>query len=147
MTQTPADVMIVYALTEPVDGFTALTPLPDWISADPIPHTHWALQAILALADTADYVRWDGDMRHLPSIGAVIAPPDTHPYLVVKQDNNGTTFVVSDVEIPGLTDTIERFTRTERSLIGTWTHPTSRDIPTLLLPTYPSLAAKSDPPF
>jgi hypothetical protein len=29
-------------------------------------------------------------MRHLPSVGAVIAPPDTHPYLVVKQDNNGT---------------------------------------------------------
>ncbi|GAA3247476.1 hypothetical protein GCM10010532_092570 [Dactylosporangium siamense] len=139
--------MIVYVLTEPVDDFTALTPLPDWISADPVPHTHWALQAILALADAADYVHWDGDMRHLPSGGAVIAPPDTHPYLVIKRDNNGTTFVVSDAEIPGLTDTVERSTRTERRPIGTWTHPTSRDIPTLLQPTHPNLAAGPAPPF
>jgi len=92
--------MFVYALTEPIDDFDALTPLPDWIAADPAPRTRWALQAVLALADTATPLRWDGDMRHLPSVGAVLAPPDAVPYLVVKQDNNGTTFVVSGIELP-----------------------------------------------
>jgi hypothetical protein len=36
--------MIVYAPTEPIDDFTALTSLPVWITADPVPHTHWALR-------------------------------------------------------------------------------------------------------
>src|SRR5436190_1780449 len=76
MSHPPASVMVVYALTEPVDDFDALTPLPDWITADPIPRTHWTLQADLALADAAHYVRWDGEMRHLPSVGAVLAPPE-----------------------------------------------------------------------
>jgi hypothetical protein len=147
MNQPPIGVMVVYALAQPVDDFTALTPLPDWINADPIPHTHWALQAILALADTAHHVRWDGDMRHLPSVGAVIAPPDTHPYLVVKQDNNGTTFVISGIEIPSLANAVERRTRTDRRPIGAWTHPTGTDIPTFLQPTYPNVPADSDPPF
>ncbi|MBG6065632.1 hypothetical protein [Micromonospora ureilytica] len=39
-------------------------------------------------------------MRHLPSVGAVLAPPESHPYLVVKQDNNGTTFVISNATKP-----------------------------------------------
>ncbi|WP_327040582.1 hypothetical protein OG400_23570 [Micromonospora ureilytica] len=41
-----------------------------------------------------------GEMRHLPSVGAVLAPPESHPYLVVKQDNNGTTFVISNATKP-----------------------------------------------
>lgn len=45
-----------------------------------------------SLADAATQVRWDGDMRHLPPVGAVLIPPEAVPYLVVKQDNNGTTF-------------------------------------------------------
>ena len=49
--------MVVYTLTEPVDDFDALTSLPDWITADPVARTHWVLQAVLALADVADYVR------------------------------------------------------------------------------------------
>ena len=40
MKSSPAGVMVVYALTEPVDDFDALTPLPDWITADPVPRTH-----------------------------------------------------------------------------------------------------------
>lgn len=142
------DEMIVYALSEPIDDFNVLTPLPDWIKADPIPHTQWALQAILALADAANHIRWDGDMRHLPSIGAVITPPEAHPYLVVKQDNNGTTFVISNVEIPGLTG-IDHTVRTNRRPIGTWTHPTSQDIPIFLGSPAPTLDGRplSDPPF
>jgi hypothetical protein len=38
MNRPPVGVMFVYALTEPVDDFDALTPLPDWITADPVPH-------------------------------------------------------------------------------------------------------------
>src|SRR5262249_6237098 len=94
MNPNPA-AMFVYALHDPIDDFDALTPLPQWIAADPLPRTRWTLQAVLALADTAAQVRWDGDMRHQPSVGATLAPPETFPYLVVKQDNNGTTFVVS----------------------------------------------------
>jgi hypothetical protein len=101
--EAPAGVMVVYALTEPIDDFDAFTPLPDWITVDRIPRAHWTLQAVLAVAYVADHVRWDGEMRHLPSVGAALAPPDSHLYLVVKQDNNGTTFVISDIEIPGLT--------------------------------------------
>jgi hypothetical protein len=88
--------MLVYALTEPVDIFDGLTPLPQWIAENPVLHTRWALQAVLALADVAGQVRWSGDMRHLPSVGVTLTPPGTSPYLVVKQDNNGTTFVVAD---------------------------------------------------
>jgi hypothetical protein len=149
MNRPPAGVMFVYTLTEPVDDFDALTPLPDWITADPVARTHWALQAVLALADVADYVRWDGEMRHLPSVGAVLAPPESHPYLVVKQENNGTTFVISDIEIPGLTGVIAHTAHAIRRPIGEWTHPTSHDIAPLPLPDITAVLARpdADPPF
>jgi hypothetical protein len=69
--------------------------------------------------------------RHAPpaSIGTILASPETHPYLVVKQDNNGTTFVVNDIEIPGLTAVIHHTARAICRPIGTWIHPTSHDIP------------------
>jgi hypothetical protein len=134
MKPPPAGVMVVYALTEPVDDFDALIPLPDWITADPAPRTHWALQAVLALADVADHVRWDGEMRHLPSVGAILAPPESHPYLVVKQENNGTTLVISDIDIPGLADISAHTTQAIRRPIGGWTHPTSHDIPEPSMP-------------
>jgi hypothetical protein len=68
-------------------------------------------------------------MRHLPSVGAVLVPPDSNPYLVVKQDNNGATFVISDIEIPGLAGAVEHTAHAIRRPIGPWTHPTSHDIP------------------
>ena len=38
---------------------------------------------------------------HLPSVGAVLAPSRPTLYLVmIKQDNNGTTFEVCDIEDP-----------------------------------------------
>jgi hypothetical protein len=149
MKPPPVGVMFVYDLTEPVDAFDALTQLSDWLTADPVPRTQWMLQAVLALADVADQVRWDGEMRHLPSVGAVLAPPESHPYLVVKQENNGTTFVISGIEIPGLTGIIAHTAQAIRRPIGGWTHPTSHDIPALPLPgttvvlTHPD----AEPPF
>lgn len=140
--------MFVYALIEPIDDFDALTPLPEWIAADPDQRTHWTLRAVLALADTATQVRWDGDMRHLPSVGAVLAPPETSPYLVIKQDNNGTTFVVSGIELPWLADHVEHSAQVHPRRIGVWTHPTSRDVPPALEPGSLRITSPtSDPPF
>lgn len=42
------------------------------------------------------------DLRRPPCRRPAQHRPE-HPYLVVKQDNNGATFVISDIEIPGLT--------------------------------------------
>ena len=92
--------MFVYRLTEPIDIFDGLIPLPGWL-AGASPHaTGWALEAILALADAATAIGWDGDMRHLPSAGALPTPPAATPFLVVKQDNNGDTFVITATEAP-----------------------------------------------
>ena len=144
----PADgVMFVYALTQPIDDFDALTPLPGWIAADPTPRTRWALQAVLALADTAIQQRWDGDMRHLPSVGVVLAPPDAIPYLVVKQDNNGTTFVISGIELPWPDGTVDGTAETCPRPIGAWTHPTSNDIPSIPQPPGFPVTGVTDPPF
>ncbi len=120
--------MFVYALHEPIDCFDGLTPLPEWIAADPPQRTRWALQAVLALADAAPQVRWNGDMRHLPSAAATLMPPDAYPYLVVKQDNNGTTFVVSSVALPWLADHVEHTAHVHTRSVAAWTHPTSDDI-------------------
>jgi hypothetical protein len=79
--------MFVYALTEPIDIFDGLAPLPEWIIKDPVPRTRWALQAMLALADTSTQVRWDGDMRHLPSVGATL----THPAPAATSWSSRTT--------------------------------------------------------
>ena len=66
MNQPEAGVMFVYALTEPIDDFDALTPLPDWIIADPVQRTRWTLQAVLALADTATPLRWTATCTTCP---------------------------------------------------------------------------------
>jgi len=120
--------MFVYALTEPIDLFDGLTPLPEWIAEEPTPRTRWALQAILALNDAAAAFRWSGDMRHLPSVGIALNPPGTNPCLVVKQDNNGTTFVVASVELALPADEVEHRTHARTHPIGAWTHPVSADL-------------------
>ncbi len=143
--------MFVYALHDPIDDFDALTPLPQWIADDPPRRTRWALQAVLALADTATQVRWDGDMRHQPSVGTALVPPDACPYLVVKQDNNGTTFVITAAPLPGLDGHTRHAGQTRTRDIGAWTHPTLDDI--AVAPTITTAAASAlprhtqDPPF
>jgi hypothetical protein len=57
---------------------------------------------VFALADAGQQVGWDGDMRHLPMVGYQPVPPDVIPYLVVKQDNNGDTFIITDAAMPYL---------------------------------------------
>jgi hypothetical protein len=48
--------------------------------------------------------------------------------LVVKQDNNGTTFVVTDIALPLPADEIEHHAQVHAHPIGAWTHPTIDDI-------------------
>jgi len=122
--------VIVYRLTEPVDEFDGLAPLPDWLAGASPYATRWALQAILALADAAPAVGWRGDMRHLPAVGVMPTPPTTTPYLVVKQDDNGATFIVPTSETPWIAADAAACTRVAAREIGAWTHPTRDDIPT-----------------
>jgi hypothetical protein len=88
--------VFVYRLPEPIDSFDGLTPLAHWLAGAGPGRTSWALGAVLALADTAAGVGWRGDMRHLPLVGALPTRPQATPYLLVKQDDGGATFLVTD---------------------------------------------------
>jgi hypothetical protein len=124
--------MFIYRLTEPIDAFDGLTPLPDWLTGtNSTRATQWALQAVLALADAGPAIGWRGDMRHLPSVGVVPTPPDATPYLVVKQDDNGITFIVTTVDTPWIGSDAADCIRVPARPIGAWTHPTIDDIPHL----------------
>jgi len=82
-------------------------------------------------------------MRHLPSVGVT----DATPYLVVKQDDNGSTFVVTASPAPPGAATISFSVPARR--IGAWTHPTPEDMAvtsidaTALSPQLPG----EEPPF
>jgi hypothetical protein len=140
--------VFVYALTEPIDLFDGLIPLTRWISGEG-DRAAWALRAVLALADTADVIRWDGGMRHLPSVGALPIPPEAVPYLVVKQDNNGTTFVVSDAPIDWLLEYSDHHTEAQARDIGPSDHTTRADIPAGIFADYPptALTHSGEPSF
>ena len=122
--------MFVYALTTPIDFFDGIAPLPQWIANTHDAQAAWALRAVLALADAAEQVGWDGDMRHLPSVGCLPTPPDVTPYLLVKQDNNGTTFVISDAELPWLEEQCDRHASVMARPVGAWTHTLTEDLRT-----------------
>jgi hypothetical protein len=119
--------MFVYRLTEPIDHFDGLTPLNDWLTRQHPSRTAWALQAVLALTDTTGDVGWRGDMRHLPMVGALPTPSRTMPYLVIKQDNNGDTFLVSPAQIANIDQQALVAEVTARK-IGAWT-PDENDHP------------------
>jgi hypothetical protein len=69
----------------------------------------YLVEAVIALVESATSyespVGWEGDYRagHEPRV--VTLPDDGHPKLALiwKQDNNGTTVVVSQVQLPWLT--------------------------------------------
>jgi hypothetical protein len=111
--------MLAYRLSEPIDLFDGLTPLNRWLKTATPADTAWVLTAVLALADAADTVGWDGDMRHLPLIGALPTRPASTPYLVIKQDNNGDTFIVTEAG-PDWLGPIARQTLPPSRHIGDW---------------------------
>ncbi|MEV6674950.1 hypothetical protein [Streptomyces sp. NPDC051162] len=116
--------MIVYRLSSPIDFFTDYTPLPDWLRDGAPEKTAWLLEATLALNDAAAVVRWGGDMRHLPSVSA----PDGGLALIVKQDNNGDTFVISRNPVAWAEDECDLRHETPTRRIGRLTHPTDDEI-------------------
>ena len=119
--------MLIHALTVPIDDFDDMTPLPAWLHGDPA-RTRWALQAVLALADAGLRIGWKGDMRHLPSVGR---HDDGTPFLVVKQDTRGTTFIVTqatETPVLWLAGLAGCCLHVDPRDIGDWTHPTSDDI-------------------
>ena len=93
--------MHVYRLSEPIDDFDGLTPLHEWLDGD-AERLAWALRAVLALARAAPAVGWRGDMRHLPLVGHLPTSPFVARYLLVKQDNNGDTFLICEAGPAGL---------------------------------------------
>jgi hypothetical protein len=115
--------MLVYRLTEPIDDFDGLTPLHRWLADDAPQRTAWVLAAVLALADATRSVGWRGDMRHLPMVGVLPTSPQTTPYLVVKQDDNGATFIITEAE-PDWIDQSAASINVTTHAIGAWQpHP------------------------
>ncbi|MCM3884105.1 hypothetical protein [Frankia sp. R82] len=111
--------MFVYRLTKPIDLFDGLVPLRRWLTDATAGQTSWALAAVLALGDAATDVGWHGDMRHLPLVGALPTRPATTPYLLVKQDNNGDTFLVTTAPPGWLGETATQVQVPTRD-IGAW---------------------------
>jgi hypothetical protein len=120
--------MFVYALTQPIDFFDGLIPLPRWITEDPDSNTAWALRATLALADTRAEAGWTGGMRHLPSIGAIPAPGTAELFMVIKQDARGTCFVVSEAPMNWLLQHCNRHAHPAGRDISAWEHTTQSSL-------------------
>ena len=116
--------MHIYRLSEPIDDFDGLIPLHQWLDGSP-DRLAWALQAVLALSAAAFTVGWKGDMRHLPMVGHLPTSPFVTSYLVIKQDNNGDTFLISQADPAELLDHAADDEVTP-GLIGTWS-PTDPD--------------------
>ncbi|WP_328741235.1 hypothetical protein OHA91_39520 (plasmid) [Streptomyces erythrochromogenes] len=57
----------------------------------------WVEGAMKALEHVSRSVRWgwEGDFRHEPYVGALPWSGASYPYLVVKQENNGSCYLVS----------------------------------------------------
>jgi hypothetical protein len=120
--------VFIYRLAMPLDDFDDLATLPDWLRDGSSASTAWILQAVLALQDAAAQVGWRGDMRHLPSVGIPPAGTDEDPHLVVKQDNNGATFIIGNTPLPWAEALSSVQYVTARRRIAPVTHPTTIEI-------------------
>ncbi len=118
--------MHVYRLSEPIDDFDGLIPLHEWLGGN-AERLAWALQAVLALAEAAPVVGWKGDMRHLPMAGHLPTSPFVTRYLLVKQDNNGDTFLICEADPAELLGHAAAG-EVSPSPIGAWVPPDARDL-------------------
>ena len=118
--------MIVYRLTVPIDDFEDFVPVTDWFCGGSPQDVAWILTAVLALQDAE--LGWDGEMRHLPSVGVPTDGTATEPYLIVKQDNNGATFVISANPLSWAEAECARVENVRPRHIGAFTHPTAEEI-------------------
>jgi hypothetical protein len=71
---------------------------------------------------------WDGEMRHLPSVGVPTDRTATEPCLIVKQDNNGATFVICANSLSWAEAGCVRVEDVRPRRIGAFTHPTAEEI-------------------
>jgi hypothetical protein len=141
--------MLIYALTQPIDFFDGLIPLPRWITEDPDNNTAWALRATLALADAQAQAGWTGGMRHLPSIGALPAPRTAGLFMIIKQDTRGTCFVISDTPMDWLLQHCHSHASPADRDIGAWVHTTHSSPHSIGAQTGPGTAPgnSDEPPF
>jgi hypothetical protein len=119
--------MHIYRLSEPIDDFDGLIPLHEWLDGSPS-RLAWALQAVLALSEVAPTVGWKGDMRHLPMVGHLPTSPFVTRYLVIKQNNNGDTFLISQADPAELLDHAADDEVTPMP-IGAWSPTDPDDLP------------------
>jgi len=140
--------MRIYRLSEPIDDFDGLAPLHEWLDGD-AERLAWALQAVLALAQAAPAIPWRGDMRHLPLVGYLPTSPFVTRYLLVKQDDNGDTFLICQAgpaDLPGHAAAAAHITP---GAAGAWAPPNARDLrldepqPGLM----PAQTDRAEPPF
>jgi hypothetical protein len=118
--------MHIYRLSEPIDDFDGLAPPHECLDGD-AERLAWALQAVLALAQAAPAVGWRGDMRHLPLVGHLPTSPFVTRYLLVKQDNNGDTFLICQADPAGLPGHAAAAEIVPRA-VGAWAPPNARDL-------------------
>jgi hypothetical protein len=67
-------------------------------------------------------------MRHLPSVSIPSVGTNDTTHLVVKQDDNGTTFLISSTPLPWADTLSSAQTITTPHRITPVTHPTAADI-------------------
>jgi hypothetical protein len=120
--------MFIYRLVTPLDDFDDLVALPDWLRNASPASIAWVLQAVLALQDSAEQIGWRGDMRHLPSVSIPSVGTNDTTHLVVKQDDNGTTFLISSTPLPWADTLSSAQTITTPHRITPVTLPTAADI-------------------
>jgi hypothetical protein len=95
--------------TGPIDFFFGMQPLSEAMKTP-----YWPQEAIIQLivgcfysVAKAEGSHWEGDIRWGDIYLFGLPDPDTHGSrlgVVWKQDNNGTTFTCSPVELPWLAD-------------------------------------------
>ena len=106
--------MIIYE-TPPVDFFAGLMPLTDYIkNTNSEENNGLCISSLFKLAmycaravAIAKGNTWEGDIRGEDLYVLAIPDPDASPPrlgLIWKQDNNGTTFICSHVEIPWISE-------------------------------------------
>jgi hypothetical protein len=121
--------MFVYRLTEPVDEFDGLTPLPVWLGgASPQGRPVGASGgAGFGRRGTPGRLAW----RHAASaVGWWSAHHIGHDSVPGRQaDDNGATSVVTAAEAPlWMTADVTASTRVACREIGGWTHPVAEDV-------------------
>ena len=99
--------MYVLECVQPLDWFDVSTKrVDDWLNELPKFQLEqvegWKL-FLMAVAAVQQHLYWDGELRRVPRVGYNPQNDQRGPsgiYFIFKLDNNGTTFLVSQDELP-----------------------------------------------